>query len=114
MAKETGTLFIQPKIVGTSNETGHFGLVRPEYSGPTLMVVHFDRSGHFGWSDRNVRSIGQVEFPKFQTGIFVEWKAPGVSLQLTEVETRLSRNLVKLGGERQAKYQVREGGSKLE
>ena len=22
------------------------------------------------------RSIGHVEFPKFQTGIFVEWKAP--------------------------------------
>jgi len=29
-------------------------LVRPEYSGPALKVVPFDRSGHFGRSDRNV------------------------------------------------------------
>ena len=52
------TLSIQPQIpeisVGTSNGTDHFGLVRPEYSGPALKVVHFDRSGHFGRSDRNV------------------------------------------------------------
>ena len=51
-------LSIQPKIpvisVGTSNGTDHFGLVRPEYSGPALKVVHCDRSGHFGGSDRNV------------------------------------------------------------
>ena len=51
-------LCIQPKIpgisVGTSNGTDHFGLVRPEYSGPALKVVLFDRSGHFGRSDRNV------------------------------------------------------------
>ena len=26
------------------------------------------------------RSIVQVEFPKFQTGIFVEWKAPRVKV----------------------------------
>ena len=26
---------------------------RPEYSGPALKVVHFDRSGHFGRSDRH-------------------------------------------------------------
>ena len=26
------------------------------------------------------RSIGHVEFPKFQTGIFVEWKAPRVKV----------------------------------
>ena len=26
------------------------------------------------------RSIGHVEFPKFQTGIFVDWKAPFLSL----------------------------------
>ena len=49
---------IQPKIpdilVGTSNGTDPFGLVRPEYSGSALKVVLFDRSGHFGWSDRNV------------------------------------------------------------
>ena len=25
---------------------------------------------------RMYRSIGHVEFPKFQTGMFVEWKAP--------------------------------------
>ena len=49
---------IQPKIpeisVGTSRGTDHFGLVRPEYSGPALKVVHFDLSGHFGRSDLNV------------------------------------------------------------
>ena len=55
-------LSIQPKIpdilVGTSNGTDHFGLVRPEYSGPALKVVHFDRSGHFG------RSVGpKCPFP---------------------------------------------------
>ena len=51
-------LSIQPKIpvisVATSNGTDHFGLVRPEYSGSALKVVLFDRSGLFGWSDRNV------------------------------------------------------------
>ena len=51
-------LSIQPKIpeisVGSSNGTDHFGLVRPEYSGAALKVVHSDRSGHFGRSDRNV------------------------------------------------------------
>ena len=41
-------------LVGTSNGTDHFGLVLPEYSGPDLKVVHFDRSGHFGRSDGNV------------------------------------------------------------
>ena len=61
-----------------------------------MKVVHFDRSSHFGRSDRNApfhltkckreglgrvcatrmyRSIGQIEFPKFQTEVFVEWKA---------------------------------------
>ena len=58
-SRTPGALSIQPKIpeisVGTSNETDHFGLVRPEYSGPALKVVHFDRSGHFGRSDRNLR-----------------------------------------------------------
>ena len=53
-----GALSIQPKIpeisVGSSDGTDHFGLVRPEYSGPALKVVHSDRSGHFGRSDRNV------------------------------------------------------------
>ena len=41
-------------LVGTSNGKDHFGLVLPEYSGPDLKVVHFDQSGHFGRSDRNV------------------------------------------------------------
>ena len=53
-----GALSIQPKIpeisVGTSNGTDQFGLVRPEYSRPALKVVHFDWSGHFGRSDRNI------------------------------------------------------------
>ena len=51
-SQSSWALSIQPKIpeksVGTSNGTDHFGLVRPEYSGPALNVVHFDRSGHFG------------------------------------------------------------------
>ena len=53
----SGALSIQPKIplisVGTSNGTDHFGLVRPEYSGPAFKVFHLDRSGHFGRLDRN-------------------------------------------------------------
>ena len=47
-------LKISDILVGTSNGTDHFGLVRPEYSGPALKVVLSDRSGHFGRSDRNV------------------------------------------------------------
>ena len=51
----SGTFHSIPKIpeifVGTWNGTDHFGLVRPEYSGPALKVVHFDRSGHFGRSN---------------------------------------------------------------
>jgi len=112
-------LSIQPKIpaisVATSNGTDNFGLVRPEYSGPALKVVFFERSGHFGRSvgpkcsfpfDKIVvpstallypacknnkqargglgrvcatgmyRSTEHVKLPKFQTGSFVEWKAP--------------------------------------
>ena len=102
--------FNPPKLANfrlvQQNWTDHFGLVWPEYSGPALKVVHFDRSGHFGRSDRNVpfhltkllspvllfctlltRTITkrvafensrteQVEFLTFQTGIFVKWKAP--------------------------------------
>ena len=61
-------LSIQPKIqdilVGTSNGTDHFGLVRPEYSGPALKVVLFDRSGHFGRSDREVLfHLAKLLFP---------------------------------------------------
>ena len=60
--RSIGGLSIQPKIqeisVGTSNGTDHFGLVRPEYSGPALKMVHFDRTGHFG------RSVGpKCPFP---------------------------------------------------
>ena len=66
-----GALSIHPKIlqilVGTSNETDHFGLVRPEYSGPALKVVHFDRSGHFGRSDRNVSFHLSKLLPQYRT-----------------------------------------------
>ena len=58
MAPRVSTLPIQPKIpessVGTSNRTDHLGLIRPEYLGAALKVVHFDRSGYLGRSDRNV------------------------------------------------------------
>ena len=51
-------LFMQPEnpeiSVSTSNGTNHFGLVRLEYSGPALKVVHSDQSSHFSWSDWNV------------------------------------------------------------
>ena len=100
-------LSIQPKIpvisVGTSNGTDHFSLVRREYSGQLWRW-----STYLGRSDRDVpstvvsspayknnnqtcgglgrvcvtrmyHSIGHVEFPKFQTGIFVEWKAACIS-----------------------------------
>ena len=47
-------LSIPPKIpevlVGTSNGTDHFSLLRLEYSGPALKVVHFHWSDHFGQS----------------------------------------------------------------
>ena len=50
-------LSVQLKIpeisVGTSIGTDHFGLIRPEYSGPALKVFHFDRSGYLGGSARN-------------------------------------------------------------
>ena len=45
--------YILEILVGTSNGTDLFGLVRPEYSGPALKVVHFNRSGYLGRSDRN-------------------------------------------------------------
>ena len=49
-------LSIQPKIpeisVGTSNGMDHFALIRLEYSGPALKVVHFDWSGYL------CRSVG--------------------------------------------------------
>ena len=56
--QKPGALSIQPKIpeisVGTSNGTDHFGLVRPEYSGPALKMVHFNRSRRSRRSDPNV------------------------------------------------------------
>ena len=82
-----------------------FGLVLPEYWGPALKVVHFDRSGYLVRSDQNVpfhltkllspvqlfcilltRTItkcvgvwvGSVQLEC--TGIFVEWKVPLVSV----------------------------------
>ena len=58
LLQKLGALSIQPKSpeisVGSSNGTDHFGLVRPEYSGPALKVAHSDRSGHFGRWDRNI------------------------------------------------------------
>ena len=58
MAPRVSTLPIQPKIseisVGTSDRTDHLGLIRPEYLGAALKVVHFDRSGYLGRSDGNV------------------------------------------------------------
>ena len=58
MAPRVSTLPILPKIpeisVGTSNRIDHLGLIRPEYLGAALKVVHFDRSGYLGRSDRNV------------------------------------------------------------
>ena len=106
-------LSIQPPKFGKFQLEIKFGSVRPDYLGPPLKVVHFDRSTHFGRSDRNVpfyltkllfpvllfcilltrtiprcavawvlvsvsgtyHFIGHVEFPKFQTGIFIEQKA---------------------------------------
>ena len=112
-----GAFYSAPKIreILVRNQMKHtdFGSVRPEYLGPPWKVVHFDRSTHFGRSDRNVpfyliilffpvplfcilltrtiprcavtwvlvsvsgiyHFIGHVEFPKFQTGIFIEQKA---------------------------------------
>ena len=89
------------RLVGTD----HFGLVLPEYWGPALKGVHFDRSGYLVQSDRNVpfhltkllspvqlfcilltRTITKcvvvwVGFVQLDcTGIFVEWKVPLVSV----------------------------------
>ena len=102
---QLGPLSIQPKRSENFGWyvkwTDHFGLVRPEYSGPALKVVHFDHSGLFGRPDRNVpfhlrkllspvpfffvlltRTITKQNVPfhwacgisNFQ--IFVEWRAP--------------------------------------
>jgi len=53
-AKDVNCNLFTQISVGTSNGTDRFGLFRPEYSGPALKVVHFDRSGYLGWSNRNV------------------------------------------------------------
>ena len=47
-------LSIQPPKFGKFQLEIKFGSVRPDYLGPPLKVVHFDRSTHFGRSDRNV------------------------------------------------------------
>ena len=54
-------LSIQPNISKflvsrLSNGKDHFGLIRPEYSGPALMMVLFDQFSHFSWLDQNVPS----------------------------------------------------------
>ena len=53
-----GAFYSAPKIpeISVRNQMEHtdFGLVRPEYLGTPLKVVHFDRSGHFGRLDWNV------------------------------------------------------------
>ena len=54
-------LSIQPKISKflvsmLSNGKDHFGLIRPEYSRPALMMVLFDRFSHFSRLDQNVPS----------------------------------------------------------
>ena len=96
-------LSIQPKVpeisVGTSNATDHFGLARPVWSFRSVgkcpfpfdkIVVPSTALLYPAYKNNNqtrgglgrvcetemYRSIGHVKFPKFQTGIFVEWKAP--------------------------------------
>ena len=51
-----GRFPFSPKIpeISVRNGTDQFGSVRLEYLGTPLKVVHFDRSGHFGRSDRIV------------------------------------------------------------
>ena len=52
--------------VGTSIGTDHFGLIRPEYSGPALKVLHFDRSGYLVGRPEITRSICQNCFPQYR------------------------------------------------
>ena len=68
-----GALSIQPNIpeisVGTSNGTDHFGWVRPEYSGPALKVVHFDRPGaRFSKIPLTFRALNQIFKSNKSTG----------------------------------------------
>ena len=54
-------------LVGTSNGTDHFGLVLPEYSGPDLKVVHFDRSGaRFSKVPVTLRARNQIFKSKYK------------------------------------------------
>ena len=46
--------------VCTSNGTDHFSLVRPEYLGPALKVVHIDQSGHFSQLDHLTKLLSPV------------------------------------------------------
>ena len=60
-----GALSIQPKIpeisVGSSNGTDHFCLVRPEYSGLALKVVHWALS--IQKKNPEISVVAKVEFP---------------------------------------------------
>ena len=73
--RNSRVLSIQPKIlpisVGISNGTDRLGLVRPEYSGPALKVVHCDRSGNFGQLVRNIPFHLTNCCPQYRS--FVSW-----------------------------------------
>ena len=77
-----GSLSIQPKIpeisVGTSNGTDHLSLVCLEYSGPALNNNQTCSGLGQVFSTGMYCYNGHVEFPKFQTEIFVECKVPKV------------------------------------
>ena len=51
-------------------------LLYPAYSNNNLTRSGLGRVCATGMSRGRYRSIGYMEFPKFQTRIFVEWKAP--------------------------------------
>ena len=79
--------------------TKHFGLISPEYLRPRYVPLHLTTSMspvplfsvlHTKRAVAWVESVG--EFPKFQTGIFVEWKAPNDSVTNKLVKTRLPRS----------------------
>ena len=46
--------------VCTSNGTDQLSLVRPEYSGPALKVVHIDQSGYFSRLDHLTKLLSPV------------------------------------------------------
>ena len=56
-------LYVNQEIeiwVCTSNGTDQLSLVRPEYSGPALKVVHIDQSGHFSRLDHLTKLLSPV------------------------------------------------------